>query len=59
MHILMENQKDKKQEEEDEFGYCGTPDFSQFSRDIENLRNAGLPKWKYYWEVLKALRKLL
>ena len=56
----MENQKDKKQEEEDdEFGYCGTPDFSQFSRDIEKLRNAGLPKWRYYWEVLKALRKLI
>ena len=54
----MENQKDKKQEEDDEF-VCGTPDFSQFSRDIENLRNAGLPKWKYYWEVLKVLRKLI
>ena len=54
----MENQKDKKQEEEDELG-CGTPDFSQFSRDIEKLRKAGLPKWKYYWEVLKLLKKLL
>ncbi len=55
----MENQKDKKQEEEDDEFVCGTPDFSQFSRDIENLRNAGLPKWKYYWEVLKALRRLI
>ena len=56
----MENQKDKKQEEEDdEFWYCGTPTFSQISDEFENLRNAGLPKWRYYWEVLKALRKLI
>ena len=60
MLFFMENQKDKKQEEEDdEFWYCGTPFFSDFSRKIENLRNAGLPKWKYYWEVLKLLRKLI
>lgn len=56
----MENQKDKKQEEEDdEFWYCGTPFFSDFSSKIENLRNAGLPKWRYYWEVIKLLRRLI
>ena len=55
----MENQKDKKQEEEEEEFLCGTILLSQFNKDIENLRKAGLPKWKYYWEVLKALRKLI
>lgn len=54
---LMENHNDKEKEVE-EFG-CGTPAFTQYNRDMENLRKSELSRWKYFCGWLKALRKLL